>query len=95
MRPADAAAVRQVLLKPATYQPYSGPKKCGGFHPDYRLVWGSGRARREVQLCFGCREVKVFAAGDTQVLVADLPNAPYLELRVALDRYRAQRPPRP
>ena len=89
---ADAAAVRATLLDAATYKPYSGPKSCGGFHPDYRLVWGGGRAAREVQFCFGCREIKLF--DNNQVLVADLPNAAYLHLRVLLGRYQAQRPPR-
>lgn len=89
---ADAAAVRATLLNAATYKPYSGPKSCGGFHPDYRLAWGRGRAQREVQFCFGCREIKLF--DDAQALVADLPNDAYLHLRVLLGKYQVQRPPR-
>jgi hypothetical protein len=92
LRAADAAAVREALLEASNYKPYSGPKSCGGFHPDYQLVWGKGRAAREAQICFGCREIKLF--NNTQTLVADLPNTAFLHLRVLLDKYRAQRPPR-
>ena len=38
----------------------AGMKNCGGFHPDYLLVWKNGDTTHRLQLCYGCGEMRYF-----------------------------------
>ncbi|MFT3878950.1 MAG: hypothetical protein QM703_04730 [Gemmatales bacterium] len=42
-----------------TYLPWSGPKLCGGFHPDYVVEWRVGWNCYRALICFGCDEVQL------------------------------------
>ena len=75
--PADELKIlSRSLSDPATYRPFSGEKKCGGFHPDYAVEWPgeSPESTRVILLCFGCNEAKVIG--------------PHGEHRYDLDRER-------
>ena len=57
---ADADRLKLVFGKEQSFQPWSGHKKCGGFHPDYLAEWRVGDATYRVLICLGCNEVKVY-----------------------------------
>jgi hypothetical protein len=60
---AEATQLAAILADPATYEPWSGEKGCGGFHADWYLRWGEGEERHEVILCEGCHEALVYFGG--------------------------------
>jgi hypothetical protein len=60
---ADANRLTDILSDPSTFKPFSGEKKCGGFHPDYAVEWHDGERHFWALLCFGCSEVQLFGPG--------------------------------
>lgn len=82
----DGVRVCGVLEKPGTYLPFSGEKRCGGFHSDFAIKWQRENSVEHALLCFGCREVKV--AGDQGCLRSDLEHDAYEFLRSTLKPYR-------
>jgi len=67
--PVPAAKTRKLLSlvkHPQSFSQWGGAKPCGGFHPDYALVWKTGDQVVEMHLCFTCKEIKVFN-GQTKV----------------------------
>ena len=87
---ADARELRAALGDPATYAPFSGEKRCGGFHPDYGVEWSRGGKARRVLLCFGCHEAKV--VGPVGVKTFDLSPGAFARLKAVLGLYRKDRP---
>lgn len=83
----DAEQLSAVLAKPSTWRPFTGEKKCGGFHPDYAVEFRRGSGRYLVLLCFGCGEAKLFGP-----LQASRYNMS-LEARPILEKYQKNRPP--
>jgi len=62
--PAKASIVeklRSSLVDYKSFEPYSGGKFCGGFHPDFCVEWKAGDKTYYVQICLGCFEA-VFIA---------------------------------
>lgn len=51
-----------------TYQPWSGPKLCGGFHPDLLVRFRTDSGPIDIHLCFGCSEAMIFD-GSSFILV--------------------------
>jgi hypothetical protein len=45
------------------FKPFSGEKRCGGFHPDYAVEWQNGQDGYVALICFGCAEAKLFGPG--------------------------------
>ena len=83
----DVAALRLLVQNREIFMDWRGDKACGGYHPDYSLVWENEGESIEFQICFGCYEVKVYGGKDDQ----------YLDLRAEsfeaiLTKYRDQRP---
>ena len=67
--PVPAAKTRKLLSlvkHPQSFSQWGGAKACGGFHPDYALVWKTGDQVVEMHLCFTCKEIKVFN-GQTEI----------------------------
>ena len=87
----EVAGLRATCLDPQTYGAYSGPKRCGGFHPDYALRWGHGRAAVYTLVCFGCHETQTLDG--KRCLIADLPEPAFRRLEATLAKRRSQRPP--
>jgi len=48
--------LRSSLVDYKTFEPYSGGKFCGGFHPDFCVEWKTGDKTYYVQICLGCFE---------------------------------------
>jgi hypothetical protein len=87
---ADAAALRAVFVDPDTLKPFSGEKKCGGFHPDYAVEWHFGDEQYRCLICFGCSEVKVHGPKSEQR--HDLDFEAQRKLETLLKPYRKNRP---
>jgi hypothetical protein len=86
----DAKEVSDILGDPGTYKPFSGEKKCGGFHPDYAAEWQVGADRYWALICFGCYEVKLLGPGFNSRL--DLNQVAYERRRQVLKAHQKNRP---
>ena len=83
----DAQKLAAILGKSSTWRPFTGEKKCGGFHPDYAVEFNTGKHRFVVLLCFGCGEGKIFNVGSEWRFNMSL------EPREVLEAYQKNRPP--
>ena len=86
----DSKRLTQVLSDPATYAPFSGEKKCGGFHPDYAVEWQKGSDAYRALICFGCDEAKLFGPGVDER--HDLNERALRELEALLAKHHKNRP---
>lgn len=59
----EAREITEAMASPDQFLPFSGEKKCGGFHPDYAVEWRRGGEVYTALVCFGCEEVKLFGPG--------------------------------
>jgi hypothetical protein len=83
--------LRQLCISASSFETNKGPKRCGGFHPDYCLVWKDGDTTCRLLICFGCREMKLHSP-DLELLVDVQPDA-YKKFGDLLKPLRNQRPP--
>jgi hypothetical protein len=88
----EKKALTALALRKDAHVPFSGMKLCGGYHPDYAIVWTKGGKRSGALICFGCHEWKNFTPEGR--LYEDLGKAAYDELRAILAKYVVQRPRR-
>jgi hypothetical protein len=63
---ADQDTLRELLSDPGLYREGAGVKLCGGFHPDFSVVWKDAEQLSSLHLCTGCDEAK-FTKGDRSV----------------------------
>ncbi len=96
-RPLAVAAVeveelRRLVSAPDSYRPYSGEKRCGGFHPDYALTWQDGTDAYRLLICFGCHEMKLY--GPKVGLTLDIRGDAFRAFESTLKKHRQQRPER-
>ena len=84
------AILARLLSEPSSFRKFSGPKKCGGYHPDYAVVWKIGEAELEFHFCRGCHEARIYGGG-SQIYV-DLDEAAYLALEELWPTYAINRP---
>ena len=82
----DVKKLRALIKDPKSFVKFRGFKLCGGFHPDFSLVWGTGDNAVEIHVCFGCHELKAFRKGVE--VYCDIPNGTYEELKKLLQKYR-------
>lgn len=84
---ADRTELVAALSDADAFRPFRGEKTCGGFHPDYALVWSAAGEERMVLVCFGCNEIKVYGpAGERRYDIRD-PR-----LKAVLRDYQKNRP---
>jgi hypothetical protein len=86
----EVAALSKLSSAADSYWSYAGPKKCGGFHPDYCLSWKDGDATWQLLICFGCHEMKLY--GPKAELIADLREDAFRAFEAILKKHRDQRP---
>lgn len=89
----DARRLTQMLSDAAAFAPFSGEKKCGGFHPDYAVEWQKGSSAYRALICFGCDEAKLFGPGIDER--HDLSQSALPELEALLAKHHKNRPPSP
>ncbi len=86
----DLKELTELFTDIKSFKPFSGYKKCGGFHPDYCLEWSVGKEVYHCLICFGCYEVKIFAP--KAELYCDIEKEAYKKFKQILQPYRKQRP---
>lgn len=86
----DQEKLRKLLTDPETSSLYGGPKLCGGFHPDFAVVWESGGNTYQVLICCGCHEVLYLEA--KRKLMYDLSDDACAKLRASLTGHVLKRP---
>ena len=85
----DVKALWKICLNKDSFRPYYGPKVCGGYHPDYSLHWANGKDTVEVQICFGCGEMKAFF--NEQLVHCDMTKFSEQSFKRILGKYALQR----
>ncbi len=90
LTPEQTAAIRALLADPATFEPFKGEKKCGGFHPDYLAEFAGPKGTVCAHVCFGCGEVKWF--GTAGVARYDMAGGTRGQLTALLTPLRVNRP---
>lgn len=85
----DKSTLTALIKDPTSFKEFSGGKLCGGFHPDFTLVWEIKGKPLEIQVCFGCGEIRAYH-GEEKVYadIADQAAA----LRPLLEKYHKQCP---
>lgn len=58
----DAKQLTKLLSAEGSLTKWLGPKKCGGFHPDYAVDFNDGKQTVTALICFGCQEVRLYGA---------------------------------
>lgn len=84
----DATQLREIVAHKDSHLEYRGPKLCGGFHPDYVVMWNDGTFG--AMICFGCHEWGIFTPQDSYY--EDIERSAYEKLRTILSRYVINRP---
>ena len=87
---AQRSKVLSSVVRDSSFQAWSGPKYCGGFHPDLLVRFHSDSSVLDVHLCFGCGEAK-FIDGPT-VAHVDIRDDIVAELRRVQEACRTKRP---
>ena len=88
----DAKQLTALVQGPSSFIKFRGYKLCGGFHPDFALVWGTGEEAVEIHVCFGCHEVMAFQKGVE--VYCDIPAGSYEALKTLLQKYHKQPNPK-
>lgn len=60
LSPQLSGQLATILSDPATYEPWSGEKMCGGFRGDWNLRWADDH---EAIICEGCAEILLYRNG--------------------------------
>lgn len=79
--------LRELCSTQAAFSKWRGPKKCGGYHPDYCLQFKNGDTMTSVLLCYGCNEAKFF--GNKANLYVDANAAALEAIQVILKQVTA------
>lgn len=79
-----------IALRKEAHIRYSGFKMCGGYHPDYAIVWEKDGKKSGSLICFGCHEWKHFTSRGR--IYEDMEPVAYEELRDILSKYVVRRP---
>lgn len=62
VRAEDRQKLVEVLKTDGTFLGIQRGKLCGGFHPDYAVVWKVDGVEYAILLCFGCYDANVYKA---------------------------------
>ena len=88
----DKKKLTTLFIDEKSVKKFSGPKRCGGFHPDFCVEWHVGKDVYRAHICFGCHEMMVY--GPKSDLYCDIAEPAYKELDALLKTYRKNRPKR-
>lgn len=86
----DLRRLTEVALRSESHVRVRGIKLCGGYHPDYAIVWRSGAKTSGALICFGCHEWKIFT-GEGRYYQTISDHA-YADFHAVLAKYVARRP---
>ncbi|MCC6145228.1 MAG: hypothetical protein IT368_15585 [Candidatus Hydrogenedentes bacterium] len=83
-------SLRQVLGSPASYAAWHGEKLCGGFHPDFAVLWSTPVGELYTLVCLGCEETLTLSSRGR--LRADTTESARASLIALLAGQRKNRP---
>jgi len=86
----DAGALTELLSTPASFEPLSSGKKCGGFQLEYCIEWGTAGAFIQALVCLECGEVKIYSPKGE--LHCDISRVAAERLKEILSQYQVNRP---
>ena len=86
----DMKSLLDLMKHKQSFLPFGGHKPCGGYHPDYSIVMDAGKEVVEIQVCFGCHEIKAYQG--KEMAYCDINGPAYKQLEKLLKKYRKQRP---
>lgn len=86
----DHLALRKLVTSSSTFYSYGGPKACGGYHPDYALVWTDGSTTCKILICFTCHEI--YISDSKRGILSDIRDETFPQLEAILTKYHDQRP---
>jgi hypothetical protein len=91
LKSGDEEKLKAVLGDAGFYERFGGEKSCGGFHPDYAIVWSVEGNQYLCLMCFGCGEFRLYGpAGESYY---DIAGEAQERLKILLASYRRNRPP--
>lgn len=88
LSPEDAKELKRRFCRRQSFMPFHGFKPCGGYHPDWRVIWKNGEKEFQVEFCFGCGEMT--ATNGTVELYCEMQDMEIF--RELLEPYQKQRP---
>ena len=88
----DATRLSALCRDAKTFERYGGPKRCGGYHPDWCLTFKVGDEAYRVLICFGCHEARLF--GPKNATFSDLDDEAMKKMGAILGPLRKNRPMR-
>ncbi|MBY0232400.1 MAG: hypothetical protein K2W96_24240 [Gemmataceae bacterium] len=91
LKDAEKDGLLELLKAESSYKPFSGEKRCGGFHPDWAVEFKDGDDAYRVLICFGCGEAKILGPKKAE-LRTDLGEKVGGKLEALLKAKRKNRP---
>jgi hypothetical protein len=88
--PLEKSKLTEIVLGGDAHIRYRGPKHCGGYHPDYALIWDDTGQKSGAMICFGCQEVIYFTPQGRRI--EELGDSANEKLKAVLSKYRVNRP---
>jgi hypothetical protein len=86
----DLREIFNQLKNAKLFQPYGGPKACGGYHPDYCLRVKTPTKTLDIQICFGCHEMVLLSEG--KKYMCDMSEGTDEKLKKTIGIYKKNRP---
>jgi hypothetical protein len=86
----DLRTIFSQLKDSKNFQPYAGPKLCGGYHPDYCLRVKTPTKTLDIQVCFGCHEMVLLDG--SKKYIWDMSKGTDEKLKKTIGVYRKNRP---
>jgi len=86
----DVQRLQVILANVKAFKRFEIPKPCGGFHPDWCVVFRNDKEVYRVLVCFGCQEARLY--GPTTDVYTDLDERAFKVLETTLKPYQKKRP---
>ncbi len=90
INPIDLKLLTVLYLDKKSHEKSSAPKLCGGFHPDYYVVWKKREEWVGAMICLGCAEW--ISLNDEGYRYEDISEEAHDRLKKILQKYVSQRP---
>lgn len=86
----DIKDLQKVLGDLNIIKVYRGPKRCGGYHPDYCISWQKESSTFYALVCYGCGEIVFYDS--KSFIIYDIEDEALRGLKDLLQGYQKKRP---
>jgi hypothetical protein len=86
----EAKQLRDIFSNSKNFKRFEIPKPCGGFHPDWCVVFTVDKEIYRALVCFGCHEARIY--GPKNEVLTDLDEPAYKQLVAILKPNQKLRP---